>query len=196
MPWRISSYFPVCLNPCVVFLATMQLLVFLAQGLKLKPFFQRFGRLFWHFCRFPLFLCNFFRHLSLFPNVFQAFTTFLSLTFKFFATLLLSIFFEVFIDFKLFPTCLSLFAVVLSSIFFSKCYKIEWNTQIQSKKWMISYFTCEERCMEPSTLFFLTIWLQETKISGIETFWKWVKFDPRTTGGLKQHSHWKHRWLR
>ena len=41
--------------------------------------------------------------------------------------------------------------------------------------------------MEPSALFFWTFSLIESQISDVETLRKWVKFDPRTTGGLRKH---------
>ena len=43
---------------------------------------------------------------------------------------------------------------------------------------LISYLTCEERCMDPSMLFCFKIWLKETHIFDIETFRKWVRLDP------------------
>ena len=119
----------------------MQHLIFLGQNLKRL---QRFGHLFRHFCHFLTFLSL----VSMFLLIFFSLFLFLKLSHKF-----VSLFQHSFISF-------SLNAIQLNK-----------TPKFNESRELIIYVACEERCMEPSMLFFLNyFWLKETQISETETF--------------------------
>ena len=67
-------------------------------------------------------------------------------------------------------TSMHLFIDILLIFISPNAIKLNKTPKFSDRIELIIYFTCEERCNEPSTFIFFLIWLKETQISDIETF--------------------------